>query len=45
MRENKQNSAFSNKLNVQTIVVTEDHIRVNSSNQEPELYQSENGYK
>ena len=36
MRQNKLNSASSNKLDVQTIVPAEDHIRQNSSNQEPE---------
>ena len=45
MRQNEKNLAFSNKLKMQTRVVTENHIRVNSSSQEPELNQSENGHK
>ena len=38
MRQNKLNSASSNKLDVQTIVPAEDHIRQNSSNQEANEY-------
>ena len=41
MRQNKLNSASSNKLDVHTIVAAEDLIRRNSSNQEPEA--NENG--
>ena len=42
MQQNKQSSASSNKIDVQTIVSAEDHTRQNSSNQKPEANEYEN---